>query len=207
MNIALIDYNMGNLGSVANALRTVGAEFEIISTAAEMRRFDACILPGVGSFGDGMENLNRSGMVPEIRRHIGENRPFLGICLGMQMLLESSEESPGVAGIGIFPGSVKRFPASDLKVPQINWNIAAFEKSSPLGKDLPEESWFYFVHSYYVPLASFSIARAEYGMSFSAAIGQGNCFATQFHPEKSQNCGLTLLKNFAGLAARKGEGA
>lgn len=200
MKIAVIDYNMGNLASVAKALRYHGAEPELISRPADLPRFGCALLPGVGNFGDGMENLNASGMSGAVKAFIRAGKPLFGICLGMQMLLESSEEAPGVAGLGIFPGGCRRFPSGSLKVPQISWNVANFTDRHPLSAGLPEHPYFYFVHSYYVPPEDYTIARGEYIVPFSAAIGAGMCFATQFHPEKSQDTGLKLLKNFLTLA-------
>ena len=199
MRTAIIDYDMGNLGSVAKAVRFCGIAPEIVSAPAELARFDCAILPGVGNFGDGMENLRRSGMAEAVKTFIRSGKSLLGICLGMQMLLESSEEAPGVAGLGIFPGCCRRFPSGALKVPQISWNVANFAPS-PLAAGLPVDPYFYFVHSYFVPPAEYTLARGEYIVPFSAAIGAGRCFATQFHPEKSQDTGLRLLKNFFSLA-------
>ena len=201
MSIALIDYDMGNLGSVAKALDFIGAKCEVVEKASELERFASCILPGVGSFGDGMEALRSRGFDTVLRRFIAEGRPFLGICLGMQMLLEESEESPGVRGLGIFPGAVKKFRLENLKVPHMGWDKTTFDANSPLVEGLEQEEFFYFVHSYFVSADSPQcVARCVYGIEFSAALQQGNCFAAQFHPEKSQKPGLRLLKNYLSLA-------
>ena len=201
MSIALIDYNMGNLGSVAKALDFLGVKCTVVEQAAELERFTGCILPGVGNFGDGMEALRSKGFDTVLPRFIASGKPFLGICLGMQMLLESSEESPGVRGLGIFPGEVKRFRLDGMKVPHMGWNAVEFSPASPLAEGLAKEEYFYFVHSYHVSAdVPECIARCVYGHPFAAALGKGHCFAAQFHPEKSQRPGLRMLKNFLSLA-------
>lgn len=201
MAVALLDYNMGNLGSVRKALEFVGAGVEVVESGAGLAKFGCCILPGVGNFGDGMENLKQRGFDRAIPEFLARGGYFFGVCLGMQMLLESSEEAPGAAGLGIFPGAVVRFPAGREKVPHMGWNSVSFRPDSPLGAGMPEGSSFYFVHSYYVPVnAAFTAAASEYIVPFSACIGSGRCFAAQFHPEKSQRCGLRLLANFLRLA-------
>ena len=200
MGIALIDYDMGNLGSVAKALEFLGAKCAVVENAAELERFDACILPGVGSFGDGMEALRTKGFDAVLPRFVASGKCFLGICLGMQMLLEESEESPGVRGLGIFPGAVKKFRLDGMKVPHMGWNAVDFSPS-PITAGLPSGEYCYFVHSYYVAAdAPACIARCVYGHPFAAMLGKGRCFAAQFHPEKSQRPGLTLLTNFLKIA-------
>jgi glutamine amidotransferase len=201
VSIALIDYNMGNLGSVAKALEFLGAGCEVVENAAELERFDGCILPGVGSFGDGMEALRAKGFDAVLPKFVASGKAFLGICLGMQMLLESSEESPGVRGLGIFPGTVKKFRLDGLKVPHMGWNAVEFAAGSPVAKGLADEEYCYFVHSYFVSAdAPECIASCVYGHPFAAMLGRGRCFAAQFHPEKSQRPGLTLLSNFLKIA-------
>ena len=201
MGTALIDYNMGNLGSVAKALEFLGAKCDVVETAAELERFDACILPGVGSFGDGMEALRAKGFDTVLPRFVASGKWFLGICLGMQMLLEESEESPGVRGLGIFPGKVKKFRPEGLKVPHMGWNAVDFSPESPINRGLGNGEYCYFVHSYYVSSeAPECIARCVYGHPFAAVLGAGHCFAAQFHPEKSQRPGLTLLTNYLRLS-------
>lgn len=195
---ALIDYKMGNLSSVNKALEASGATVRIVTTPAEAEGACALVLPGVGSFGDAMANLNEAGWSDFIRSWIAADRPFLGICLGMQMLLESSEESPGVPGLGIFPGTVRRFP--DLpgsKVPHMGWNTVRGTGSSPFFS-AEKEAYFYFVHSFYLDPLDRSIVAAEtdYLLPFPCAIARGRLLATQFHPEKSQETGLDLLKKF-----------
>ncbi len=200
---ALIDYNMGNLGSVAKALESVGAQVEVITSGRELAGFERCVLPGVGHFGDGMENLKSRGFDRAIQDYLaaGTGR-FLGICLGMQMLLEGSDEAPGVPGLGVARGRVLRFPAGREKVPHMGWNSIRPRAGETLFEGLPEPGYFYFVHSYYVPVEEgLTLAEGEYILPFSAAIGRGRWAAVQFHPEKSQRAGLGLLRNFLGEGA------
>ena len=200
MSIALIDYDMGNLGSGAKALEFLGAKCTVVEKASELERFDTCILPGVGSFGDGMEALRSRGFDAVLPRFIAAGKCFLGICLGMQMLLEESEESPGVRGLGIFPGAVRKFRLDGLKVPHMGWNAVEFSPS-PITQGLENGEFCYFVHSYYVSAdAPACIAKCVYGHPFAAMLGRGRCFAAQFHPEKSQRPGLALLTNFLKVA-------
>ncbi len=197
MAVALLDYNMGNLGSVQKALEFVGAAVEVAESGSELAKFDCCILPGVGNFGDGMENLKSRGFDRAIPELLARGGHFFGVCLGMQMLLEASEEAPDVEGLGIFPGRVIRFPSGLEKVPHMGWNSVAFRDDSPLGEGIEDDSYFYFVHSYYVPVdPAYTVASCEYMLPFSACLGRGNCYAAQFHPEKSQRAGLRLLTNF-----------
>ena len=149
--IALIDYDMGNLFSVTRAFEFCGAKPAVVSRPEALRNFDAAVLPGVGNFGDGMEHLEKYGFIAELRDFAASGRPLLGICMGMQMLLDSSEEAPGVPGLGLIPGRVRRFPGvAGEKVPQIGWNTMRFAQShSPLFSGMPDSGWFYFVHSYY----------------------------------------------------------
>jgi len=188
---------MGNLGSVRKALEFVGGDLEVIADGARLAKFDVCILPGVGNFGEGIEHLQKRNFVEPIREFVAQGKFFLGVCLGMQMLLESSEEAPGVPGLGIFKGAVKLFPDIGLKVPHMGWNQCNFRPGCLLGKHLQADEYFYFVHSYYVEKSDeFTIGESEYILPFSAAIGKGNIYGVQFHPEKSQSAGLTLLRNF-----------
>ena len=198
MSIALIDYDMGNLGSVAKALDFLGAKCEVVEKPAELDRFGGCILPGVGNFGDGMEALRSRGFDGKLVDFIGAGKCFLGICLGMQMLFEESEESPGERGLALFPGKVRRFRLDGLKVPHIGWNAAAIDPASPLAAGLAEEEFFYFVHSYYVAAdCPAAVCHTEYaGLEFTSAIATGSLVATQFHPERSGEAGLRLLRNF-----------
>ncbi|MBO7147993.1 MAG: imidazole glycerol phosphate synthase subunit HisH [Lentisphaeria bacterium] len=204
--IALIDYGMGNLRSVCNALEFVGADVRIVTTPAELKNAAGVILPGVGAFGEGMEHLNASGFSPVLRQIAAENKtPLLGICLGMQMMLDSSEESPGVQGLGIFPGKVLRFPEAGEKIPQIGWNSVVLQGNNPFVRDIAQNSFFYFVHSFYALPEDPSVvaARCHYMIDFAAALGRGSVFAAQFHPEKSQDCGLALIRNFVNICNEK----
>lgn len=200
MNIGIVDYGAGNLRSVAKALEHCGAQVQMIATAAAVSQIDKIILPGVGAFGQAMSALNAMGLKDALMAYMESGRPFLGICLGMQVLFSGSEESPGIAGLGVFPGEVKRFPRT-LKVPHLGWNQVQIESPSPLFKNLPDQAFFYFAHSYYAaPRESTCIrATAEYGDSYTVAIARDNIFGIQFHPEKSQRNGLILLQNYVDL--------
>lgn len=204
--IAVIDYGMGNLRSVAKAVEAAGGAVRIITRPHDIGPADGLVLPGVGALADCITALNTSGITSAVREWIAADRPFLGVCLGMQALFDFSEEGD-VAGLGIFPGRIVRFrlPAG-LKVPHMGWNTVRFiQSTSPLTTDLaPEGEAFYFVHSYYcVPEDSgLVLATCEYGVTFTAAIARGRCFATQFHPEKSQAKGIQLYRNFVTTAAK-----
>ena len=201
--IALIDYNMGNLFSVTQAFKYCGETPRIVTDAAELMKFDAAVLPGVGNFGEGMLRLRESGLAEKVIEFAGTGRPLLGICLGMQMLLGESDEAPGATGLNLIPGKVRRFPEMGLKVPQIGWNDVAFKQESvPLLAGLKDKSFFYFVHSYYVcpDAAGAVIGETEYGVRYASIIGRDNIYGCQFHPEKSQNCGLQIVKNFITLS-------
>ena len=196
-SIGVVDYGSGNLRSVCKALEAVGASVSLVTEAAQLNRFDAVVVPGVGAFGDCADNLRASGLWEPLREWIKAARPYLGICLGYQLLFESSEESPGRKGLGLLPGRVVRFRGEKLKVPHIGWNTLR-ETHGPIYKSLAVDPYFYFVHSYFPVPADDNIisARCDYGGSFAASISHGNLHGTQFHPEKSQSSGLTLLKNF-----------
>lgn len=200
MNPGIIDYGAGNLRSVANAVQSLGFEPRILSAPDDIESLSHLILPGVGSFGDSMEELRKRGLEDPVRRWIEADRPFFGICVGYQMLFESGEESPGVAGLGVFRGSVRRFPDDGRKIPHMGWNAAPpTDPADPLWDGLGEPPYFYFVHSYHPePLDADLVAMStEYeGLRFPSAIRRGRLLATQFHPEKSQRAGLTLLRNF-----------
>lgn len=202
--IAIIDYGAGNLQSVHKALDFIGAENLITASKSEIEAADAVILPGVGSFGDAMDCLAKSGLTDTVKAAALSDTPFLGICLGLQMLFEKSEESVGVKGLSILEGEVRRFPKEiGLKIPQIGWNSLEITPDCPLYHGVPNGSYVYFVHSYYLA-AKYKenvAATAEYGITFdaSAADVSKNLYATQFHPEKSGAVGLQILRNFAEL--------
>ena len=200
--IAIIDYGAGNLGSVQKAFEFLGAPCAVTSSARDMLSADALVLPGVGAFGDCMRQLSARGLPDVIREFISSGRPFLGICLGMQLLFEGSEESGGVEGLCVLKGSVRRFPeASGLKVPHIGYNSVIPPAGSRLFASLPEELYYYFVHSYYCSCetAGALTAKTEYGIPFNAALEYRNISAAQFHPEKSGALGIRTLQNFIGI--------
>ena len=202
--IAIIDYGAGNLQSVKKALDFIGAESLVTSKASEIENASACILPGVGSFGDAMNCMTESGLCDAVKKAALGSKPFLGICLGLQLLFDSSEESPGVSGLGILKGKVKRFPSDmGLKIPHIGWNFADIKKPCPIYDGIADGSFVYFVHSYYLDAENRSdvATKTEYGISFdsSVAVPEINLYATQFHPEKSGRVGLKILENFAKL--------
>ena len=202
--IALLNYGMGNLHSVSKALEHVGAEVDLINNANELKNHDAIVLPGVGNFGDGINQLHKRGFFSLVKEWISLDKPFLGICLGMQMLLEESEEAPGIEGLGVCKGKIIKFRPNDkaLKVPQIGWNTIKVRENCPLFKDVENESYFYFVHSFYASPDEKKVVGGEtnYGVNYCSFIWKGkNVFATQFHPEKSQKIGLKVLKNFVNI--------
>ncbi|MCL4440930.1 imidazole glycerol phosphate synthase [Desulforamulus profundi] len=199
--IAIIDYGMGNLRSVQKAFQRVGCQAEIVQDPAAVEAAPAVVLPGVGAFADAMENLKKSGMIEAIHRAINSGKPFLGICLGQQLLFESSVEFGTTRGLGIFPGTVKRFPGGDLKVPHMGWNQVEIAKPSPLLEGVPAGAAFYFVHSYYVEPADpeLAVTLTEYGLKFASVVGRNNVFGIQFHPEKSSTLGLRILENFGKM--------
>ena len=205
--IGVVDYGMGNLRSVGKALESLGFRTVVSGKAAELARCRGIVLPGVGAFRDCMLNLGREGLLPFLSDVLAAGRPFLGICLGLQVLFEESEEFGRHAGIGFFPGRVVRFPAAmqargaALKVPHMGWNRVDFAMDHPALRGIPSGSWFYFVHSYYVvPRDAAAVAgRTSYGIDFASAVGKGNLLAVQFHPEKSQAAGLAVLSNFGRI--------
>jgi imidazole glycerol phosphate synthase glutamine amidotransferase subunit len=201
---ALIDYGAGNLRSVANALRELGVEPAMAAGPDVLTDATHLILPGVGSFGDCMAQLDKRGLVPAIREWVAAGKPYLGICLGYQILFDSSEETPGVRGLGIVPGTVRRFKeAPGLKIPHMGWN-SVIPRDAETGNwaGLGAEPYFYYVHSYFPVPDDDAVIAAEttYGENtFAAAIELPNLLACQFHPEKSQDAGLRLIRNFLGL--------
>lgn len=202
--IGIIDYGMGNLRSVQKALQNVGAEAEILRSPGEADGVDKLILPGVGAFADGMEQLRQRGWIEPIHAFVASGRPFLGVCLGLQLLFEHSQEGDA-AGIGLLAGDVVRFDehrgGQRLKVPHMGWNTLNWDRADPLLAGLDQGAAVYFVHAYYAAPADDCVvsARADYGGPFCATVWRDNLWATQFHPEKSQRVGLTMLRNFADL--------
>jgi glutamine amidotransferase len=200
--IAIIDYDAGNIKSVEKALLLLGEEVKITDDAQEILSADKVVLPGVGAFGDAMGNLERRGLVPVIRETVEKGTPFLGICLGLQLLFERSGEAPGVAGLGILPGEILRIPSGEgLKIPHMGWNSLHLEHGGRLFEQVPEQSYVYFVHSYYLKAREEEIVKAstEYGVHIHASVEKGNVFACQFHPEKSSEVGLQILRNFVNI--------
>ena len=199
---AIIDYDAGNLRSVEKALQALGEETVITRDREEILSADRVILPGVGAFGDAMEKLHQYGLVEIIRQVVQKGTPFLGICLGQQLLFEESEESQGVPGLGILKGKIRRIPNTPgLKIPHMGWNSLTLRPGTRLFSGLGEDPYVYFVHSYYLEAADPEIvaASADYGVVIHAAVETGNVFACQFHPEKSSDTGLQILKNFISL--------
>lgn len=197
--LGLIDYGSGNLRSVSKALEAAGAQVTRLERGPITNGFDAIVLPGVGAFGDSVTQLKGRELFDPLRKWLEGDRHFLGVCLGFQLLFEASEESPELAGLGIFRGQVRKFPQGTIKVPQIGWNSVKWtEHAQALYTNLPPDPFFYFVHSYYPAPSDESIVAGytEYGERFAAAIATKNLLATQFHPEKSQESGLLLLRQF-----------
>ncbi len=195
--IAVLDYGIGNLRSAEKALQHVGADAFLSSDPQSVAGADAMILPGVGAFGPAMAALRDSGLATVALEFIETGRPFLGICVGMQMLYEESDESPGVSGLGVFDGRVIELPDT-VKKPQMQWNQLNVIRSSLLFDDLGESPWMYFVHSFAPVVSADTIATCTYGAEITAAAARGNVSACQFHPEKSSDSGLALLRNFVG---------
>jgi glutamine amidotransferase len=205
--IAIIDYGMGNIHSVKKALEIMGAEALVTNKPQEIKKCEKIVLPGVGAFGDAMEELKKQDLIAAIKDDIGGRKIFLGICLGMQLLFESSEESPGVKGLGVLKGEVKKFPSrKGLKVPHMGWNQlkkVAGRRSPvagkcPLLRDIEDNAFVYFCHSYYPAPQETEVSAAvtDYGEDFTSMVWKDNVYGAQFHPEKSQTVGLAILKNF-----------
>jgi glutamine amidotransferase len=202
--LGLIDYGSGNLRSVTKALESVWSEIQRISTGPIPQDLDALVLPGVGSFGDSVNQLHRRQLFDPIRSWLEAGKPFLGICLGYQLLFEHSEESPDIRGLGVLGGEVRRFTGPKMKVPQIGWNTVHWSAQAlQQFPELPADPFVYFVHSYYpVPVDSKVVAgTTDYGGRFASAIARDGLFATQFHPEKSQTAGLKILQTFVSSLA------
>lgn len=200
--IAIIDYDAGNLKSVEKALQYLDEECIVTRDKEELLKADKIILPGVGAFGDAMEKLHKFGLVDVIHKLVKENKPFLGICLGLQLMFESSEEGPGVKGLGLLPGKIVKFPEKEgFKIPHMGWNSIDVKEGSRLFKGVSNNSYVYFVHSYYLQAENENdvAATTEYITHVHASVEHDNIFACQFHPEKSGDVGLRILKNFCEL--------
>ena len=203
--IAIIDYDAGNIKSVEKALVSLGQEVLVTRDAQEILSADKVILPGVGHFGDAMEKLHRYGLVDVIHRVVQQKKPFLGICLGLQLLFERSDEAPGVEGLGVLKGEILRIPEQEgLKIPHMGWNSLHLQNDGRLFRGILEDTYVYFVHSYYLKAADEQIVKAttQYSTCIHASVEQDNVFACQFHPEKSSTWGLKILENFANLDGR-----
>ena len=202
--VAIIDYDAGNIRSLEKAILALGGQVKVTREREEILSADHIILPGVGAFGDAMEKLHRYGLVDVITEAVMRNIPFLGICLGLQLLFESSEESEGVKGLGILSGKIRRLPESaGLKIPHIGWNSLQYPNAGRLFEGIAEGAYVYFVHSYYLEadLPKIVTAATEYAAYIHASVEQGNVFACQFHPEKSSDVGMQILKNFMRITA------
>ena len=200
--IAIIDYDAGNMKSVVKACYHLGQEITVTRDEAVLENADKIILPGVGAFGDAMKRLSGYGLVPVIRRVIKENKPFLGICLGLQLLYGESEEAPGIQGIGALDGIIRKIPKGEYKkIPHMGWNSLEFPNRGRLFDGIPENSYVYFVHSYYLEAKDREtvVATCDYNTMIDASVESGNLFACQFHPEKSGSVGLKILENFIRL--------
>ena len=204
--ISILDYDAGNIKSVEKALQYLGSEAVITSDRDTISNSDGLILPGVGSFGDAMEKIKNRKLDSIIEEFVSTGKPFLGICLGLQLLFKESEESPGATGLGLLDGKIIKIPSdypdgTHLKVPQIGWNSIKINPASKLLGGIPDESYFYFVHSYYLQADNILdvAATTEYGVTVHAAVEKGNIMATQFHPEKSSDVGLNVLTNFISM--------
>lgn len=198
-DVGVIDYGAGNLRSVVNAFGALGVEPRLVHSAEDCKGLTHLVLPGVGSFGDCVTKLRHQGLEPLIRAWIAEDKPFLGICVGYQVLFESGEETPDVPGLGIFRGRVVKFPEMGLKIPHMGWNsLDLVNSEDSLWQHMSDDPYVYFVHSYYPEVEDESLISSSctYGVEFAASITRGRLVATQFHPEKSQRTGLLLLQNF-----------
>ncbi len=200
--IAIIDYGAGNIQSVNKALKHIGCDAFITRDKEQILRADGAVLPGVGSFGDTMDTMNSYGIKDTVIEYTKSGKPFLGICLGLQLLFPSSEESPEAEGLGIFDGTITKIPSGEgLKIPHIGWNSLDIKKTDGLFKGIENNPYVYFVHSYFLNATDKDIvsAQTQYGVTIDAAVEKGNVFATQFHPEKSGETGLKILRNFADI--------
>jgi len=198
--ITIIDYGMGNLHSVARGLEKAGGTVKVSAEAADLDAAEGIILPGVGAFEKGIRNLEKLDILPLLKARIAAGVPFLGICLGMQMLFTESDENGLHQGLDLVPGRVIRFEG-DMKIPQMGWNQVALQKDTPLYQGVPDNSYFYFVHSYYCVPAdpTDTLGATDYGVTFASAVARDNVYGTQFHPEKSQTLGIKMLTNFVKM--------
>jgi glutamine amidotransferase len=197
--IVVVDYGMGNLRSVSKALEHLGGKVKVSPAPKDVEKADKLVLPGVGAFQDAVHELHGRKLFEPIQGYLKQQKPFLGICLGLQLLFARSEENPGAVGLATFPGEVRGFQSRDVKIPHMGWNQVHIERKHPLLKGVRDDSFFYFVHSYYaVPEdKNLMVGSCAYGKDqFAAILGTETLFATQFHPEKSQEAGLQILKNF-----------
>ncbi len=202
--IIVVDYDAGNLRSVQRALEAVGQRPRVTPDPRDVERAEALVLPGVGSAQDCMRKLAERGLVEPLKAYAASGKPFLGVCVGLQLLFDGSEEGGGVECLGILPGTVRRFPnEAGLKVPQIGWNDVSIARQHALLEDVPDGTYFYFVHSFYADPAypAMTVGSASYGVDFAAIVAHRNVVATQFHPEKSADLGLRLYANFGRIAA------
>lgn len=202
MKVGIVDYGRGNIRSVENAFLAIGADAVLITHPEEMADITHLVVPGQGEFGDCAANLRKQKMFQPIQQWATDNKPYLGICVGYQLIFETGEESPGAKGLGLLEGTVKRFPDVGLKIPHMGWNsVHPTHPTHPIWKDIPENPFFYFVHSYYPEPAKQKhiAATCDYTLPFAAAVIRDNLVATQFHPEKSQHNGLQLLRNFLAM--------
>ncbi|MDH4246409.1 MAG: imidazole glycerol phosphate synthase subunit HisH [Deltaproteobacteria bacterium] len=199
--IAIIDYNVGNIFNLKNALDFQGLENRIVREPSGLQDASHIILPGVGAYHPAMAHLRQTGMEAPVRERVAAGVPFLGVCIGMQLLFDESEEDGLHQGLGLIPGRVVRFRSATLKVPQIGWNQVRWKRPDPLLEGIADNSYFYFVHSYYALAADSDhvLGQANYGEDFPAVVRRGNIWGAQFHPEKSQNAGLRMLRNFAAI--------
>lgn len=204
MNLVIIDYGVGNFRNVQKAFQAVGADAEITESVQAVQNADAVVLPGVGAFGDAIDNLLRRGLDRPVLEAMQAGKPLFGICVGLQLMFDESEEMGHHIGLGIFPGKIVRFPESELVVPHMGWNQIHPQRAHPLLKNIDEGDFAYFAHSYYArpTTPEHVIATTDYGLAYASVVGRDNVCAIQFHPEKSQQVGMQILKNFVDFAEK-----